>query len=358
MNAVARFAALAKLPTASEQQRRALADAIDLELSLPNMYLDLAGGKAANDPTVKQLSERAKAQAPKLEAVKSALSLKYPTASDSPQSSDVAARIDQWFHTGLAELDLGWTNLFRLVDMRSANQDAFEIFTGSFPVTFKQRAPGEKIEIARVPAETEMRVPMVEYGAGVGVLDNWLRYNKWWSVEEVVTGFRATSWDHMARSHYGLLTGLGAGINFAKLPDDEFGSATLNAAAAYIYRQQQHQGTGVTTSTPLWIVTSPEKVGYVTRMLEVTRGSLMAGYSGREPVNTTIAGVIASTHVAADDSGYYLVLPGRRLARGLWQDLQIERNRDIYKRAEDLVGTMQYNAIVGDTTQVRRVQFA
>ncbi len=39
-------------------------------------------------------------------------------------------------------------------------------------------------------------------------------------------------------------------------------------------------------------------------------------------------------------------------------DLQIEKNRDIYKRAEDWVGTMQYNATIADTSQVRRVLFA
>ena len=357
MSAVAKFAALASLPSQTAEQRKALAAAINLELTLPGMFLDMHAGKAANDPRVTLTSAGARPARPDLEAVKSALRVKYPTAGDTPQSSNVAARIDQWYHTGLSEIDLAYTNLFRLVDMRGGNQDALEIYTGAFPVTFKQRAPGEKIEIARVPEESEQRVKVVTYGAGIGVQDDWLRFNKWWTVAEVVTDFRDKAWSHQAASHYGLITGLSSAINFPKIANDDFGTETLNAAAASIYRAQQQKGTGVSASTPLWIVTSPEKVGYISRMLEVTRGSLIAGYHGGEPLIAQIAGVISTTHVPANDAGYYLVLPGRRLARGVWQDLQIEENRDIYKRADDMVGTMQYNAIVGDTSQVRRVLF-
>lgn len=358
MSAVAKFHALASLPTQTDQQRKALAEAVNLELSLPGMFLDMAGGKAANDARVTVTSAAgARPALPNLDAVKSALRVKYPTATDTPQSANVAARIDQWFHTGLAEIDMAWTNLFRLVDMRGGNQDAFEIYTGEFPVQFKQRAPGEKIEIARVPAETELQVKYVKYGAGIGIQDEWLRYNKWWTVADVTLGFRTQAWDQKAANHYGLFTGLGSGINFNHIADDTFGTETLNAAAASIYRAQQGKGTAVSASTPLWIVTSPEKVGYISRMLEVTRGSLIAGYHGGEPLIAQIAGVIATSHVAANDAGYYLVLPGRKIARGVWQDLQIEENRDIYKQADDMVGTEQYNAIVADTTQVRRVLF-
>lgn len=353
---VADFHALGRLPDRSQEQYRALAAAVSLELSLPQLFLDNAGRKAANVGANLHLIDANQA-APSLDAIKSALRVKYQTATDTPQSSNVAARIDQWFQTGMVEIDTQWTQLFRLVDMRGGNQDAFEIYTGEFPVQFKQRAPGEKIEIARIPAETEMQVKYVKYGAGVGILDEWLRFNKWWSVQEVVGSFRNQYWDDQAAKHYGLFTSQGSGINFAKLPDDPLGSATLNAAAGWIYRAQHRKGTGVNARTPLWIVTSPEKVGVITRMLEVTRGSLIVGYQGAEPITTQIAGVIATSYVAPDDAGYYLVLPGRRIARGVWQDLQTESNRDIYKGAEDIVGTGMYNAILGDTSQVRRVLF-
>lgn len=360
MTAVAKFNNLARLPSQSEQQRTALVQAIDLELSLPGLCLDLIGGKAANDSTVTLVGKSAqRADGPKLslDAVKAALRVKYPTAADTLVSSDVPARIDQWFHTGMQEIDTGWTNLYRLVDMRNGNQDAFEVATGEFGISFKQRAPGEKTEIWRLPSETEMSVKYVTYSAGAGVLDDWLRYNKWWAVENIITEFRAKAWMNQAEQHYGLFTALGAGINFAHIAGDDIGTETLNAAAAFIYRQQQLKGTAVSASTPLWIVTSPEKRGQILRMLEATQGSLIIGYQNGIPLAVTVAGVIATTYVAANDAGYYLVLPQRRNARGVWMDLQIEKNRDIYKRAEDWVGTMQYNAIIADTSQVRRVLF-
>ncbi|MCD7096941.1 hypothetical protein [Stenotrophomonas sp. MMGLT7] len=360
MTAVAKYNNLAKLPNRSEQQLKALAQAVDLELALPGMYLDLHGGKSANSPIVTLIKQAPASPERPLwsqDSIKAALRAKYATPADTPISSDVAARIDQWFHTGMQDLDTGWTNLYRLVDMRGGNQDTFEIVSGSFGITFKQRAPGEKTEIWRLPQETEVPVKFVTYSAGAGVLDDWLRYNKWWKVEEIITEFRAKSWMHQAEQHYGLITSLGTGINFPHIAGDDLGTETLNAAAAYIYRSQLTSGTGVSASTPLWIITSPEKRGYILRMLEATQGSLIIGYQNGIPLAVTVAGVIATTYVAADDAGYYLVLPQRKVARGVWLDLQIEKERDIYKRAQDWVGTMQYNAAVADATQVRRVLF-
>lgn len=357
MTSIARFAALGSLPSQSEQQRKALVEAIDLEFALPGMYLELYNGKASNDGTATMLGGR-KAPGHSVDGIKAALHRKYATPSDTPQSADVAARIDQYFHTGMQEIDLGWTNLFRLVDMRGGNQDAFDINTGEFGIAFKQRAPGEKTEIWRTPKETNVSVPYVTYSAGAGVLDDWLRYNKWWSIEEVVTEFRAKAWMSQAEQHYGLLTSLSTAIDFAHIVGDELGTETLNSAAALIYRAQLEKGTGVSANTPLWIVTSPEKRGYILRMLEATQGSLIVGYSNGIPLSVTVAGVIATTYVNAADTGYYLVLPERKMARGVWKDLSIEKNRDIYKRAEDMVGTMQHNAIIGDTSQIRRVKFA
>lgn len=354
---VVKFHLLAGLPAQSEQQRKALVEAIDLEFGLPGMYLDMLNGRAANDGVVTLVGDR-KAHAPKIDGIKSFLHTKYAVPGDSTAASDMATRIDQWFHSGLEDIDLGWTNLFRFVDMRGSNQPQFDINTGNFGITYKQRAPGEKTEIWRTPSDTTVPVPYVTYSAGAGVLDEWLQFNKWWSVEEVITEFRAKAWMQQAEDHYNLITSLPAPIDVAHIAGDDLGTETLNAAAAGIYRGLSAAGNPVSANTPLWIVTSPEKRGYVMRMLEATQGSLIVGYTNGQPLSVTVAGVIATTHVPADDTGYYLVLPNRKLARGVWKDLSIERNRDIYKRAEDMVGTLQYNAIVGDTGQVRRVKFA
>lgn len=355
MRNVARYNTLGQLPAASEQQRKALVEAVELDLSIPNLYLDLHNGKAANDRTVTLLGGRT-VEEPKIERIKSFIGMKYATPSDSPFMADVPPRVEAVFHEAMPEIDLGWTNLFGLVDMRGSNSPSFDVMTGSFGIAFKQRAPGEKTEIWRLPDEGKTNVPYVTYSAGAGILDDWLRYNQWWNVEEIVAEFRLKAWDHMATSHYGLLTALSSSIDVAYSTDD---TVTLNAAAASIYRGLEANGMGVSANTPLWIVTSPEQKGRILKMLEATQGSLIVAYTAsKQPISVTIAGVIATTKVAAADTGYYLVLPGRKLKRGLWMDLSIEKNRDIYKRAEDMVGTMQYNAVVGDTAQVRRVKFA
>lgn len=355
MRNVARYNLIGQLPAQSEQQRKALVEAIDLDLSIPNLYLDIHNGKASNDRTVTLLGGR-QAEEPKLERIKSFMGIKYATPSDSPFMSDVPPRVEAVFHEAMPEIDLGWTNLFGLVDLRGSNSPSFDVMTGSFGISFKQRAPGEKTEIWRLPEEGKTNVPYVTYSAGAGILDDWLRFNQWWNVEEIVAEFRLKAWDHMATSHYGLFTGLGAGVNQAFTVDD---TQTLNAAAASIYRALEAKGMAVSANTPLWIVTSPEQKGRILKMLEATQGSLMIAYTAsKQPISVTVAGVIATTKVAAADTGYYLVLPARKLKRGLWMDLTIEKNRDVYKRAEDMVGTMQYNAVVGDTAPVRRVLFA
>jgi len=62
--------------------------------------------------------------------------------------------------------------------------------------------------------------------------------------------------------------------------------------------------------------------------------------------------------VPSNDTGYYLILPGRKLKRGLWQDLSVEQMRNIMSRATDWAASAQYNPILGDSNQVRRVLFA
>lgn len=355
MRNVANYQALADLPAASEQQRKALVEAIDLDLAVPGLYLDLLNGKALNDGNVTLLSGR-KTEAPKLERIKSFMGMKYATPSDSPFMSDVPPRVEAVFHDDMANIDLGWTNLFSFIDMRGSNQDSFDLLTGSFGISFKQRAPGEKTEIWRLPSEDSVNVKYVTYSAGAGVLDDWLRYGKWWNVAEIIAEFRAKAWDHQASSHYGLFTALSAAIDIAFSVDD---TQTFNTAAGSIFRALENKGYGVSANTPLWIVTNPEKKGRVLRMLEATQGSLIVGYNQNlQPITATVAGVISTTKVAAAADHYYLVLPGHKLKRATWMDLSIEKNRDIFKRAEDMVGTFQSNAVIGDTDQVRRVKFA
>ena len=156
--------------------------------------------------------------------------------------------------------------------------------------------------------------------------------------------------------HYGLFTALGNGIDQPFQTDD---TVTFNAAAAKVLRDIHGAGYGVGQNASFWILCAPEHVGRILKMLEVRSGSaILANQAAKEPLAYNVAGVIASTYVPSNSSGYYLVLPGRKIQRGVWKDLTVESERDIYSRAQDWVFHMQFNAAIGNSAQVRRVLFA
>lgn len=355
MRTVSNFKALGTLP--ANQQMKALAEAVNFELGLVNDYIDICGGRVKHAPGV-QVFDAAPAanQMPSLEVIKGYLSRKYTTASDTPTLSDTGARVQSFFHTNMPEVDLAWTNLFTPVDLRGSTQDHFDIIGTNAGLSFQQLAPGEVIKIRRNITEDVTTVSMVEYGEGLGILDKWMQFQQFWNVEQAVAEFRSQAWDKMAEIHYGLLTALSAGVNVAFTTDD---TVTFNAAAAALLRGVRESGYGAGQNASLQIYCAPEHKGRILKMLEATQGSLfVASQANAQPIAYNISAVIATTHIPANSTGYYLALPGRKIQRGTWKDLTLESKRDIYAGAQDWVGRMQFNAAIGDTAQVRRVLFA
>lgn len=348
------YSNLAQVPEADRLPE--LLKAVNLDLALPQMALDVQGGKAAHAAQLIGVDGMAMGKAIDAPAVKAFLSTKYATPGDNPMLAATANRVVQYFHTGLNEMDLGWTNLFRFVDMRASNQPSFTVMGASTGLTFKQRAPAEKVEINRNFGETSAVVEFVTYAGGLGVLDDWLRFQQYWNVQQVVEEFRGKFYDKQAEIHYGLLTAIGAGINVAF---DTDATKTFNKAVAGMLRALDGKGMGISSGAQVDIVVNPEQLGYVLKMLEATRGSqLVANNANAQPLAYSVRSIISTTKIPANATGYYVVLPDRKLQRATWMDLQIESNRDIYKRAVDWVGTSQFNAAVGDTDQIRRIAFS
>jgi hypothetical protein len=199
-------------------------------------------------------------------------------------------------------------------------------------------------------------VPFLTFGAGEGILDDWLQFQQFWKVDEFINEFRAKHFDQMANLHYSLFTSLGAGINTAFTVDD---ATTFNAGASTLFRNLRTMGYGVGQNTGLYILCAPEKVGRVLAMLEAQRGSnYLAFGTQKQPIAFTVQGVISSTFIPANDTGYYLVYPGKKIKRGLWKDLSIEQIRNPAMRSNDMYASAQYNAAIGDTSQVRRVLYS
>ncbi|MCB1627453.1 MAG: hypothetical protein KDI48_06960 [Xanthomonadales bacterium] len=342
------------------EKRKQLSLAVGFELAKVGIIVDALGMNLANqldvDGSLKQGGSVFRRHELREDRIKGVLAHKYATEDNNPILTTRSGNIQEWYHTNMPELDVGYLPLFSLVDLRGSSSSSFEINDTNAGLSWSQRKPGEATKIRRAFTEAQTTVSVLEFSEGLGILDRWLQFNQFWTVADAVAEFIAKEADKRASMHYGLLTALGAGINQAFSTDD---ATTFNAAAASILRAAQSSGYGVGANAQLDIVCAPEHVGRILRMLDATRGSPMIAFGTQsQPIAFTVRNVIASAHIPANSTGYYLVLPGRKLKRAVWKDITLESSRDIYASATDWVGVTQYNAAVGDSGQIRRVLFS
>lgn len=386
-----KYAALARMD--SSARNVALKQAIDLELKkqvvgslFEQEFKFLQRAKAANDPNAmpslaateermkrflqsnlhvllnseeqKALAVRASMEGTELSvaAGKAFFGEKYNTASDNPILTDLAAQFAAFFHSNMPDVDTGWMQLFDLVDLRNSPHDHFDIDDTNAGITYTQIVPGGEIKKRTAITEARSQCYYTTYGAGVGLLDDWITKQMFWRIDEVIGEFRNKHFDQQAAVHYALLTAQGAGINTAFTVDD---ATTFNAASATLIRNLRTMGYGVGQNVNFKIVCAPEKAGRLMRMLQAQQGSQLVAFGTmKEPIAYTVDAVISSVFIPSSDLGYYLVLPGKKLKRGLWQDLSVEQQRNASQRATDWYASAQYNAIIGDTNQIRRVLYA
>lgn len=320
-------------------------------------------GKSANEPSAERFKSAiesrfldAETLAGKGAAAGTAVAQKYATASSNPILTTATGLLTQWFHQ-ILDFDLGYEALYDLVDMRGTNQSAFKVNTTASGVTWSQRGPsGARIEIKRDFAETQSSISYLEFVAGVGIEDRFIQFNEFYTIEDLVNEFIAAGFAKRASIHYGLMTAQSSGIDVTFATDD---TTTFNSAAAKILRDCRNKGYALGDNAQFDIVVNPEKVGRILAMLDAKRGSPIVAFGTQDqPIAYNVRNVITTTEVPAADTGYYLVLPGRRMKRGVWMDPTLESARDITASATDWVGREQYNAVIGDTSQLRRVKYA
>lgn len=354
------FSKFEKLGTEADptKQLKQLTQAINTEFSMPAVFAALGGSPRSETVNgIKVIGTPGGSIAvPSAERVKAFLSQKWAVPGDNPNLEDASNRVVELFHTNMPEMDLGYTQAFDFVDMRSSMHTSFDILDANNGITFNQVKQGEAVKIRRGVTDTKMTVGYVTFADGVGIQDDWLRFQQWWNVSDTVAEFNAKAWDKKAQWHYDLFTALSAGSEVAFDTDD---TVTLNKAGAKILRAVKEKGYGAGQNAGFVIYCTPEKVGRITKMLSANAGSLIVAYQANmQPITVRVSAVIATTCLPAALNGYYLVLPGRKLKRADWKDLSIENVRNAYVRANDMVATLQFNAAIGDTDQVARVLFA
>lgn len=360
----------AALPGLSEaDQRTQLFAGIKASLMMMPLVIDIVGGARAAKAAAanESIIQGAPVGGLTIDEVKAFLTSdkaakymptrqKWAVPNDNPILTQQSGAVVTFYHDNMKDVDLGWQVLFDLFDLRGSNQDHFELINANFGIVWEQKKPGGQTKPRREITEARVNVPYLTYTTGFSLLDDWLRFNKYYLVSDMLAEVEGKYWELMAQTHYGLLTALGAGINVAFATDD---ATTFNNAAATILRNNEGKGYALGANAQLDIVVNPEKVGRVLAMLDAKRGSPMIAFGAqKQPISFQVRNVIVSNYVPSNSTGYYLVLPGRKLKRGTWLDLSIESKREPSVSADDWYARAQFNAIIGDSAQVARVLFA
>lgn len=278
---------------------------------------------------------------------------KYATPDANPILTTATGLLEAWFHE-LTYFDFNYLRSFDRINLIGSNQDSFKINTTSAGITWAQRNPGEPTPIRREFAEGEQTVSFLKFTAGFGILDEWLQFNQFYRIEELVNEFINASYVKRASLHYALFTATSNEEAFAT--DD---ATTFNNAISTMIQATKNKGYGNGANPVVDLYVDTKRAGRVLAMLEATRGSLIVAYGTQDqPIAVSPRSVNVCPDLSTSGTGYYAVMAGGKLKTADWKALTIESQRDISVGAIDWVGTEQYNAVAGDANQIIRVKFS
>ncbi len=243
--------------------------------------------------------------------------------------------------------DRGYEALFSLVDMTNSSNDTFELTGVTGGVTFYQQKPGELAKLSRLPSAGKVDVGMLRFTGGFAILDDWLRFNKLYKIDELTSDTVNRWYEQKADLFYGLISALGAGVNQAFATDDV---TTINAAAAQIIVDMAAAGYSVSAASKFYIVCHPTLLARVYKALAAVFTNPNAN---NNQIVYNIAGVIPTAKIAS--TSYYVALPGYKSKRAEWEDLTTRpAQRNELALGADHVWTGAYNGAIAETKQFRR----
>jgi hypothetical protein len=243
--------------------------------------------------------------------------------------------------------DRGYELLFDEIDMRQSTNNTFDLVGISGGVTFFQQAPGEEAKLSKIPTSALTAVSMIRFTGGFNILDDWLRFNQYYKIDQLAADTVRRWYDKRATIFYGLMTALSSGINQAFATDD---ATTINNACVQILLDLAAAGYTVDENSQFVITCNPAQRQ---RIFKALAASFMAPNTNINQVTFNISSVITTTKVA--NTTYYVSLPGVKNQRGEWEDLNArapQRNELMLGAAH--VWTGGYNGIVGEAKQHRR----
>lgn len=252
-------------------------------------------------------------------------------------------------HDTTVELpDRGYEALFALVDMLNSTSKTFELGTASGGVTFFQQKPGEEAKLSKLPFVDFVNVSMLRFTGGFAILDDWLRFNELYKIDDLTTSTVSKWYGQKADLFYALIEAMGAGINQAYDTDD---AKTINNAMAQILADMHTAKYEVNPQAGFYILCH---TNHMFRILKALAASFQNANDNVNQIVYPIRGVIPTMKINAAN-GYYVCLPGLKNKRGEWENLNTRpAQRNELVLGADHVWTGAYNGAIGESKQWRR----
>jgi len=248
------------------------------------------------------------------------------------------------FYPGVVDplLNFGFEELFDFVDMRGSQQTQFDILDVTNSITFAEVQSGERMKKYGI-SDGKSTVSKMIIAAAIGIMDDWINYNQYWNLNQAAIEAKSKYFDKMATDHYALIAAAAQAQAFAT--DD---ITTINNACADILVDCAAKGFTLTGNETF------ELRANITLKQRIEKAFSLTFNSPNEDNNQLVHTLQRKYSTKLLTTEYYVVLPGRKLKRGIWSDLSAETDRDILMRGTDVAYVGEYNAAVGEVQQVRK----
>jgi len=278
----------------------------------------------------------------------------FTTGADFPATAvEAIARFHQ-----VDEPDLGWEQVFDVVDFTGTAKNGFDLVDVSSGLSFRAIAPGEKAEVYKVSGD-KVTVNFDLYGGALGWSKLWFDDQEYWKIEDAAKEFRAKWYADKAQAHYDLISRSRADSDVSWQGESSDPKAvrdaeTINYACAAILDELQGKGFDVNANSRFVVVAPVQLMARVRNALNttlITSGSAELNFNVGLAVTTRLKDQALS---AAETAQYFVVLPGRKIKSGNRMDLTVLSETDILAYAEVVAGWGRYGAVAGETGQLRR----
>ncbi len=243
-------------------------------------------------------------------------------------------------------LDFGFEDLYDFIDMRQSLQTQFDILDVNNLITFAEVKTGERMKKYGIQ-DGKASVSKMIVAAALGIMDDWINYAMYWNLNQAAIEAKSKYYDKQAADHYALISS--SAVNQTFVTDD---ITTINTACASILTGCANKGFTLTGNEAF------ELRANITMKARIEKAFALNFNSPNTDKNQLVYTLNRKYSTKLSTTEYYVVLPGRKLKRGVWSDLSAETDRDILIRGTDVAYCGEYNAGVGEPQQIRKCQLS